>query len=107
MIHELKTWPEYFKDVKSGKKSFEIRKDDRDFNKGDVLLLREFKPCKNCMGTGRVETGCGDCDSCECKEPHGKYTGRKLKRKVVYILSGSEVFGLSEEYCVMAIKPIS
>ena len=42
--HELKTWPQYFAAVRSGKKRFEIRRNDREFAVGDVLVLREFDP---------------------------------------------------------------
>ena len=31
MVHELKTWIEYFELVMSGEKPFELRKNDRDF----------------------------------------------------------------------------
>ena len=41
--HNLKLDTEYFDDVKSGKKSFEIRKDDRGYEVGDLLLLRRYK----------------------------------------------------------------
>lgn len=40
--HELKLDIRYFDDVKSGKKNFEIRKDDRDFKVGDILELRKI-----------------------------------------------------------------
>lgn len=40
--HELKLDIRYFDDVKSGKKNFEIRKDDRDFKVGDILELKRF-----------------------------------------------------------------
>ncbi|WP_223320087.1 DUF3850 domain-containing protein [Leuconostoc mesenteroides] len=42
-IHELKLDTFYFEDVKSGVKTFEIRKNDRDFKVGDVLALSRFE----------------------------------------------------------------
>jgi hypothetical protein len=47
-IHELKCWPQYFRAVRSGAKNFELRLDDRGFNVGDRLKLREWNP----EGTG-------------------------------------------------------
>jgi ASC-1-like (ASCH) protein len=41
--HELKLDIKYFDDVKSGKKNFEIRKNDRDFQVGDVLQLKAYE----------------------------------------------------------------
>lgn len=38
-IHELKLDTFYFDDVKSGLKTFEIRKNDRDYQVGDLLSL--------------------------------------------------------------------
>lgn len=43
-IHELKCWPEPFLAVRQGRKKFEIRRNDRDFKRGDVVVLREFQP---------------------------------------------------------------
>lgn len=45
-IHELKLDTFYFDDVKSGLKTFEIRKNDRDFKVGDVLSLSRFEDGK-------------------------------------------------------------
>lgn len=78
-IHYLKTWPEYFKSVKKGLKSFELRKNDRDFEENDSLCLQEWDPKSE------------------------KYTGEKLFCKVIYILKGP-LFGLNKEFCIMSIK---
>lgn len=40
--HELKCNTEYFARVQSGQKTFEIRKNDRDYQVGDILVLQEF-----------------------------------------------------------------
>jgi hypothetical protein len=53
--HELKCWPEYFKAVQSGNKTFEVRKFDRPFAVGDTLVLREYDP-KIRDYTGQEET---------------------------------------------------
>ena len=73
--HKLKTLPEYFEAVLSGKKTFEIRENtDRDFRCGDKIVLREF--------TGE------------------RYTGREAKAAINYITDfeqkeGFIVFGFS------------
>ncbi|HJX59374.1 hypothetical protein A2V61_03805 [Candidatus Woesebacteria bacterium RBG_19FT_COMBO_47_8] len=50
---EKKTTPEFFKEIKSGKKTFEVRLADWKCKEGDVLVLREWDP-KNKVYTGRV-----------------------------------------------------
>jgi len=79
MEHTLKIWPEYFQDIWSGKKTFEVRKNDRDFKKFDVLILKEWD----------FETN--------------KYTGSYIYVDVVYVLHGGQ-FGIKKGYCVMGIK---
>lgn len=46
MLHALKTEPVFFEDIKSGAKTFEIRKADRPFKVGDTIVLQEFDPEK-------------------------------------------------------------
>jgi ASC-1-like (ASCH) protein len=46
VTHGLKIHPEYYKAVVTGKKTFEIRKNDRDYHVGDKLFLNEFDPIK-------------------------------------------------------------
>lgn len=75
-IHSLKIWPVYYDDVASGKKTFEVRKDDRNYQVGDVLLLSEWN------GEGN--------------------TGRSGNFEIVYILRNSSL--LLEGYCVLGIR---
>ncbi|MDB4378293.1 DUF3850 domain-containing protein [bacterium] len=79
MKHELKTWNEYFEETLMGHKTFEIRKNDRNFQKGDVLILKEWDNFRK------------------------TFTGRKLSRDVTYVFKGGQ-FGLEEDFVVMAIQ---
>lgn len=75
--HYLKTWPEYFVEVKKGFKTFEIRKNDRDFKRGDFLILQEYLPDSN------------------------KYTGEEIKVIVTYVLDKQPF--VPEGYICMSI----
>lgn len=44
--HELKILPEFFEAVILGLKTFEIRKNDRDYKVGDIVFLNEFDGAK-------------------------------------------------------------
>lgn len=79
MIHQLKLQTTYFSDVLSGKKTFEIRKNDRGFQEQDLLALNEFDAEKEC------------------------YTGRSCLVYVDYILDDEEY--TNRGYVVMSIKP--
>jgi hypothetical protein len=78
--HDLKCWPEFFKHLWSGEKTFEIRKDDRGYQAGDTLTLREWT------------------------ERHG-YSGRWIKYDVPFLLGGIWP-GLGPEHVCMSIKEI-
>jgi hypothetical protein len=81
VVHELKTWSQYFGAVLDGSKTFEARFDDREFEVGDVLHLREWNP----------ETEA--------------YTGRETRRTVSYKLSGGEF--VRDSYCILGLRPVS
>ena len=51
--HELKSWPVFFKRLVDGHQMHEIRRNDREFNVGDVLYLREWDPDKGYTGNER------------------------------------------------------
>lgn len=44
MKHELKIWPQYYSRVTDGSKTFEVRDNDRGFQQGDTVLLKEWDP---------------------------------------------------------------
>ena len=93
-IHELKILPYFFRAVKAGSKTFELRKNDRDFKVGDILVLKEFK-------TGLVDhTGAEEV----VIEERG-YTGREIKKRISYILEGGQ-YGLRKGYSILALGEI-
>lgn len=77
---EVKVLPEFYEELRMHRKTFEIRKDDRDYQVGDILVLREW---------------------------NGKeYTGSKTKREITYILRNAEEYGLKEGFCILALQTI-
>lgn len=82
-FHHLKTWPRFFQPMWNGEKPFEIRKNDRDFRVGDILILDEWDPDSE-------------------KEISERYTGRAMKKRVKFIMPLHE--GLREGYVAMAVE---
>ena len=86
-VHDLKCLPDYFHAVTRGDKPFEVRRDDRGFQKGDILNLREWNPrTTDTLGTRPA------------------YTGNAEQVLVTYVLTGGQ-FGIEPGYVVMGIKP--
>ena len=84
MTHEIKIRPEYFEKAKDWSKPFELRKDDRPYQLGDIVILKEFSYSE------------------------GIYTGRQAVRKISYILRDCPDYGLKDGYCIIgfAFEPI-
>lgn len=78
MMHDLKCIPPYFQKVYEQEKNFEIRKNDRDYQAGDKLRLREYNQDTN------------------------TYTGRELRVDVSYVFNGGK-YGVEEGYCVLGL----
>ncbi|MBN3945059.1 MAG: DUF3850 domain-containing protein [Nostoc sp. NMS7] len=51
--HNLKTWMPFYQDVIDGRKTFELRKNDRNYQVGDILNLIEVDPSNKLTPTGR------------------------------------------------------
>ena len=83
MEHTLKIKYEYAIEVYLGNKTYEVRKNDRNFKKGDTVVF-------------------------EVVDPLGKKTDLTFampKYEITHVFYGGK-YGLDEGYCVFAIKPI-
>ncbi|HRI61220.1 MAG TPA: DUF3850 domain-containing protein, partial [Saprospiraceae bacterium] len=76
MTHELKCVNPYFSEVFCGLKTFEVRKNDRDFQLDDNIILKEYE--------------------------NEQYTGDEVYATITYILPGGQ-FGIEPGYVVMGI----
>lgn len=74
--YEVKTAPSYFEAAMAGKKMFELRKNDRNYQVGRKLLQKEFKD--------------------------NEYTGRALLQEITYLLE--DYTGLEDGYCILGVK---
>ena len=79
MIHVLKCHPKPFAELRLLRKTFEWRRNDRNYQVGDLLYLQEWDP----------ETG--------------EFTGSLLRLYVNSIMT--EGFGLPEGFCIMSVNP--
>jgi ParB family chromosome partitioning protein len=73
-VYQIRLAKSYFDDVANGIKTFELRKNDRGYKKGDILEMMEFAD--------------------------GKNTGRTVRVLVTYILE--DYTGIEDGYCIMA-----
>lgn len=95
--HKLKCLPEFFRALLAGIKPFEVRRDDRGFQRGDHLQLEEWEPAHHeptrptpmvpapMMATQRIPA---------------RYTGRTALFRVTYIFRGE---GCAPGFCVMGV----
>ena len=85
MTHQLKIRADFADRVLSGEKTFEIRKNDRDFQRGDEIIFQ-------------VVWLYGS--ACEADEEH-PLNGKTYT--ITYVLSG---WGLKKGYVALGIKPV-
>ncbi|WP_278847834.1 DUF3850 domain-containing protein [Megamonas hypermegale] len=81
MVHTLKIKPKYFNDVLVGKKNFEVRLNDRNYQEGDEVILKEFND--------------------------GIYTGKSIRAVITYLLKHNDFpVGIPKDYVVFSIEII-
>lgn len=94
--HSLKTWPSFWRAIERGEKRFEVRRHDRDFAVGDVLLLRLWDPSSS-WNQGYV-----------CREDAGRgatfeEAAFTIRARVTYLMPGGR-FGVDPGWCVLGIE---
>lgn len=77
-VHDVKLGITFFDDVKTGRKTFELRKNDRGYKEGDIIVMHEYKD--------------------------GTTTGRTIEKKIVYMLEGFT--GLEDGYCILGLGEV-
>jgi hypothetical protein len=84
VVHTVKSWPESFAMLLAGCAA-DIRRDDRDYQAGDVIIFEEFDPGSH------VRAG---------------YSGRELHARITHVKRGRqyELHGLEEGFCALSIK---
>nr|DAX13250.1 MAG TPA: chromosome partitioning protein [Bacteriophage sp.] len=75
-VHSVKIGKEFFEDVKNNIKTFELRKNDRNYKVGETLELHEYEA--------------------------GEETGRTCRKLITYMLK--EFTGLQDGYCILGLK---
>lgn len=81
----MKCDPPAYEAVDRGDKTFEVRRDDRGFQKGDVLILEKFDRAKQ-------------------RYVHDAWGNKQLlRRKIRFILTGGQ-YGIEPGYVVMALR---
>lgn len=81
-VHELKCVIAPFQAKWDKKKPWEFRKNDRDYQVGDMLLEKEYDHVNN------------------------SFTGRQILEEVIWILYGGE-FGVPDDCAIMSTKEIT
>lgn len=88
-VHILKTLPTAWDAIKSGEKRFEVRLNDRFFQRGDIVCLRKMDE------TGRYY-----------ETPYGERFGTlDLRFRIGWMLQGGQ-FGIDPRYVVFQLEEI-
>lgn len=87
-IHKVKSWAHFFDAIKAGKKLHDLRKLDRDYKVGDILILQRYDNI------------------------NGEYTGEELEVEITYITSSKvpcafSSSALDRDYGIFSLKLLS
>ncbi len=89
-IHELKTVNRYWDAVAAGSKTFEVRRNDRAFQTGDIIVLTRTTE------NGNYDTRLQD------RSPGGSFEKSQISFRITYLLQGGQ-FGIEPGFCVLGL----
>ena len=89
-VHELKTWTEHFAAVWEGAKRAELRHDDRGFEVGHALWLRETDPLW-----------------CDLPGHEQQYLGRAILARITHKVTADEIDDLVSEHIERGSVPFA
>ena len=93
-FHELKIKHCYLVDIARGIKTFELRKNDRDYQVGDLIRFIDERGADGIMLV-----------SSDCKVKMVDYqVNENTLFRIVYVLKNVEEYGLNKDYCILGIK---
>jgi ASC-1-like (ASCH) protein len=112
-LHELKIKREYFNAIKSGEKTFEIRKNDRDFQVGDIVnftVVEEKSVDSGYEASELSRAGFTVTPSSSIEDSLAR--GYKAVKKeidkdvyvITYVLKNIPEYGLDKDYCIFGIR---
>lgn len=87
-LHELKIKHKYLVDIAKGVKTFELRKNDRDYQVGDLIRFIDIRQSNN--------------NNCDCDI----YIDKDTLYRITYILKDVPEYGLDKDYCILGIKKL-
>lgn len=91
-LHEIKIKAEYYERVtsphKHSRKTFEIRKNDRDYQEGDLVKFIVIN------------------DGTKDERAINIYNSNPILFKITYVLKDIPAYGLQEGYCIFSITPV-
>lgn len=84
-VHRVKSWPEYFRAIANGKRTHDLRRNDRNYEVGDLMLLEEFDPATN------------------------SYSGERLTVEITSMTSAQQpcavsIDALNPDFCILSIR---
>ena len=89
-LHELKILHEYLFDITIGRKTFELRKNDRDYQVGDLIHFIDIREDNITPNKFLVEP----------------FIDKNTLYRITYVLKDVEKYGLDKDYCILAIKKL-